>query len=228
MRTIFTSALLAGAVIASPAAQATQVYHPGTGITNPVVVKEVHPTYTGGAMRRKVQGMVELQVVVLRDGTVRDDVKVAKSLDEELDQQAVAAIKQWQFRPGTKDGEPVNVQVNVEMTFVMRDRAPAAAAPQREVYKVGQDGVKSPVLVHEVKPQYTDDAKARGVQGAVEMDAVVRADGTVDNVRVTKSLDEQLDQQAIAALKQWQFRPGTKDGRSVDVKVKVEMTFTVK
>ena len=102
-------------------------------------------------------------------------------------------------------------------------------AAQAAVYKPGQDGVRSPVLVREVKPQYTAEAKARGVQGTVEVVAVVKTDGTVaDDVRVTKSLDEQLDQQAIIAVRQWQFRPGTKDGTPVDVEVNVELTFTLK
>ena len=95
-------------------------------------------------------------------------------------------------------------------------------------YKVGENGVKSPVLIKEVKPRYTDSAKARQVQGTVEVAAVVLRDGTVGDVRVTRSLDEELDQQAIDATKQWRFRPGTKDGNAVDVEVQIELTFTLK
>jgi len=102
---------------------------------------------------------------------------------------------------------------------------PAAA----QTYKVGQDGVKSPVLVTEVKPVYTEKAKARGVRGSVELVAIVKADGTVaEDVRVTKSLDPDLDEQAIIATRQWRFRPGTKDGKAVDVEVQIELTFTLK
>ena len=105
----------------------------------------------------------------------------------------------------------------------------AVAAQSGQVYKAGKDGVKNPVLVSEVKPKYTDNAKARGVQGHVEMLAIVKADGTVDdNVRVTKSLDPELDQAAIDATRQWKFNPGTKDGQPVAVEVNIEMTFTLK
>lgn len=104
-----------------------------------------------------------------------------------------------------------------------------ASAGSAQVYKIGQDGVKAPVLVQEVKPQYTKDAKARGVQGSVEIIAVVKADGTVDeNVRVTKSLDPELDDEAVKAARQWRFRPGTKDGAAVAVEVNIELTFTLK
>jgi periplasmic protein TonB len=107
--------------------------------------------------------------------------------------------------------------------------AVSAGAQERQAYKMGQDGVKSPVLIKEVKPQYTDSAKARGVQGTVEVAAVVKTDGTVDNdVRVTRSLDADLDEQAIIATRQWRFRPGTKDGKAVDVEVNIELTFTLR
>jgi TonB family protein len=95
-------------------------------------------------------------------------------------------------------------------------------------YKVNEEGVKPPVLVSEVKPKYTDDAKARRVQGNVELDVVVKSDGTVGDVTVTKSLDPELDEQAVKATKQWRFRPGTKDSKPVDVMVQIELTFTLK
>ena len=102
-------------------------------------------------------------------------------------------------------------------------------AQSGQVYKPGKDGVKAPVLIKEVKPHYTDSAKARGVQGSVEMAVIVQTDGTVgDEVRVTKSLDPDLDQEAIVALRQWRFKPGTKDDKPVDVEVNIEMTFTLK
>jgi len=102
-----------------------------------------------------------------------------------------------------------------------------AAAQKAGPYKVG-DGVKAPVLVREVKPTYTPSAMQRGVQGNVEVEAIVLADGTVGDVTVKKSLDPELDEQAVKATKQWTFRPGTKDGQAVDVLVQIELTFRLK
>ena len=118
MRSILTAAALAVALVGGAAAQ-DQVYKLGEGIKAPVVIKEVKPTYTRGAMERGVQGNVELEAVILKDGSV-GDVTVTKSLDDDLDQQAIKATKQWTFKPGTKDGEPVNVRVNIELTFKLR------------------------------------------------------------------------------------------------------------
>lgn len=106
-----------------------------------------------------------------------------------------------------------------------------ASAPgyaQNAPYKTTDEGVKAPVLTREVKPKYTDDAMRRKVQGSVEVEAVVKADGHVGDVKVIQSLDPDLDEEAVNATKQWQFRPGTKDGKAVDVSVKIELTFTLK
>lgn len=122
MRSILTVAALAMALAGTASAQRGEVYKIGNGVKSPVLRQEVKPTYTEGAMRRKVQGTVELSAVVLKDGTVGDDVIVTRSLDEELDQQAVKAAKQWLFKPGTKDDQAVAVQVNIELTFTLRDK----------------------------------------------------------------------------------------------------------
>src|SRR5436189_5263111 len=85
--------------------------------TSPVLIKEVKPDYTDAAKARKVQGTVEMAVLVQTDGAPGPDVRILKSLDPDLDQQAIKAVRQWRFKPGTKDGQPVAVDVNIEMTF---------------------------------------------------------------------------------------------------------------
>jgi periplasmic protein TonB len=96
-------------------------YRPGNGVTTPVVLREVKPQYTSDAMRAKVQGAVQLECVVRTDGTV-GDVKVVRSLDPVfgLDLEAMKAARQWRFRPGMRQGEPVAVLVVIELTFTLR------------------------------------------------------------------------------------------------------------
>ena len=98
-----------------------QVHKPGSGITLPVVVKEVKPYYTPEAMEKKIQGSVWLKIVVLPDGTV-GDIQITRSLDAEygLDRAAGKAARQWLFKPGTKDGKPIAVEVTLELTFTLK------------------------------------------------------------------------------------------------------------
>jgi TonB family protein len=88
------------------------------GVTMPTVVRERKPSYTPDAMRALKQGVVMLAAVVLPSGRV-GDVVVTVSLDKEdgLDNEAVKALKDWRFKPGTRAGQPVPIIVTVEMTF---------------------------------------------------------------------------------------------------------------
>ena len=98
------------------------------------------------------------------------------------------------------------------------------------VYDSKEKGVTLPRIVREVKPQYTQAAMDAHIQGTVMLAMVVEADGTVGDVRITRSLDPMfgLDEQAVKAASQWRFRAGTKDGKPVAVRVEVELTFTLK
>jgi periplasmic protein TonB len=93
-----------------------------------------------------------------------------------------------------------------------------------------KDDVTLPVPVREVKPGYTAAAMDARIEGKVLLDVVVLDDGKVGEVTVTESLDKEygLDTQAVEATRQWLFKPGTKDGKPVAVRVVIEMTFTLK
>jgi TonB family protein len=106
----------------------------------------------------------------------------------------------------------------------------AASAQRQEVVDGKDPDVTLPKVVLQVKPQYTPEAMQARIEGTVVMNAVVRTDGTPGDIKVTKSLDTQygLDNQAVAALSQWRFEPGLKDGKPVPVRVTIEMRFTLK
>ena len=123
--------LVRGTPVAATAPQsgqdAPQVYRPGGGVKPPRLVSEVKPNYTREAMEARIQGNVRLEAVVLTTGEV-GDVEVTQSLDTVygLDDEAVKAISQWRFEPGTKDGKAVAVRVEVEMTFKLKYRSRCA------------------------------------------------------------------------------------------------------
>lgn len=100
-----------------------EIVGPGTGVISPQLIREVKPLYTVNAMRAKRQGVVAMQAVVLPDGSIDPArIRITRSLDASLglDQQAILAVTQWRFRPGTRRGEPVAMWVEVELTFTLR------------------------------------------------------------------------------------------------------------
>ncbi|MCC7418063.1 MAG: energy transducer TonB [Acidobacteria bacterium] len=97
------------------------------------------------------------------------------------------------------------------------------------VYRPG-NGVELPKILREVKPQYTSEAMRAKVQGTVLLECVVKADGSIGDVQVIRSLDRSfgLDEEAIKAARQWRFVPGTRLGTPVAVLVTIELTFTLR
>jgi TonB family protein len=85
-------------------------------ITKPVILHKVQPGYSKKARRKKIEGPVQLKLIIGPDGKPKD-VEVAKSLDPDLDANAIAAVQRWIFRPATKDGDPVSVYATVEVQF---------------------------------------------------------------------------------------------------------------
>jgi protein TonB len=90
------------------------VYELGPGITPPRVTKQVSPQYAGRGVR--VVGSVTVGLVVTSRG-LPQNVQVIKSLEKDVDQSAVDAVKQWRFDPGKKDGKPVAVRIALELDF---------------------------------------------------------------------------------------------------------------
>ena len=86
---------------------------------DPVLIKEITPKYTDLAKNASIEGIVELQVEVFADGSV-GAVKVLRSLlsgPGGLDDEAVKAVKQWEFQPAKSNGNPVAVWVVYSIEF---------------------------------------------------------------------------------------------------------------
>ena len=89
-------------------------------------------------------------------------------------------------------------------------------------------GIEPPRLLREVKADYTDEARRRGITGDVVLEIVVRRDGSVGEVTLLQGLGGGLDQRAITAVRQWRFAPARRRGEPVDVLVEVAVEFTLR
>ena len=88
------------------------------GLTKPTLSTLPMPFYPAAAIGRKVEGSLELKIVVGADGTVVW-AEVGKSLDKTygVDEQAMFAISKWVFKPGTLKGAPVAVAMTIQLGF---------------------------------------------------------------------------------------------------------------
>lgn len=88
-----------------------------------------------------------------------------------------------------------------------------------------QNAQTAPGVMYKVDAVCTKDARNAGVEGAVILSAIVSADGIATDIQVTRGLGKGLDERAIEALRQWQFKPATKNGEPAPKNVSVEIAF---
>ena len=111
------------------------------------------------------------------------------------------------------------------VSFLLGLMSSMSAQQDETIYRPG-NGVSTPRLIRDVKPQYTADAMRRKVNGAVLLRCVVDRDGVPTRVEVIDALDGELDRVSLETLKQWRFEPGKKDGEAVLVQIDVAMGFS--
>jgi TonB family protein len=90
--------------------------HGGADLSAPEAITKVDPAYPQDLMHDRVEGTVILYAVIHADGSV-GDVKVLEGFDDRLNENARKALEQWRFRPGTKDGLPVDIEAVVRVPF---------------------------------------------------------------------------------------------------------------
>jgi TonB family protein len=88
----------------------------GNGVSAPIPIFSPEPAYSEEARKAKFGGNVTLWIVVDSQGIVRN-IKVAKSLGMGLDEEAVKTVNTWKFKPGLRQGMPVPVRAQVEVSF---------------------------------------------------------------------------------------------------------------
>jgi TonB family protein len=86
-------------------------------------------------------------------------------------------------------------------------------------------GVSAPEVIHSVQPQFTAEARSQNLQGVVAVQLIVDSQGYPQDVRVVRQLGMGLDQEAIAAVKQYKFRPAMFDGHPVSVQMVIDVDF---
>lgn len=88
----------------------------GPGVTAPRLIRKMEAEFSPLARAEHIQGTVVLQLVVTEKGRA-GDIQVISPLGYELDERAIAAIQQWEFVPGQRNGVPVPVRAVIEVNF---------------------------------------------------------------------------------------------------------------
>ena len=128
--------------------------------------------------------------------------------------------------PGGLPGVGAGASVLIPMAGASISIASAPAPATQEPRRVGGD-IKPPQRTAYKAPQYSPAAQAARIEGTVTLEAIIDAEGVVQNVRVLGSV-ALLDRAAIEAVQQWRYTPTRLNGVAIPIIMTVRVTFTLK
>jgi TonB family protein len=97
-------------------AKVSEAAEPALPTTESIAIATPDATYTDDARRTRLEGEVRFRVTVGTDGQLHD-IQPLNHLGMGLDEQAVAALQEWRFKPATRGGKPVPQTIIVNMSF---------------------------------------------------------------------------------------------------------------
>jgi TonB family protein len=111
--------LVPGQAATAPPPEPSDVQRVGNGVSQPSVLFEVDPILPDEPGAGNFVGTVILSCVIGASGQA-EDIHVVKSIDQAFDSNAIDALSKWKFKPGMKNGVPVNVRATIEVNFRKR------------------------------------------------------------------------------------------------------------
>jgi len=88
-------------------------------------------------------------------------------------------------------------------------------------------GVSKPIVLYQVEPEFSEEARKAKFSGNVEVYLWVDPDGKPSHIRVVRGVGMGLDEKAVEAVRQYRFKPAMKDGKPVQVDLYVDVNFQI-
>ena len=205
--------------------------HQATG-TAPQLLQKTEPEYSDEARAAGLEGTVLITGMISEEGVARD-MRVTGSLGLGLDEKALAAMEQWRFLPGTRDGHPVGVEMTVPVEFRLPDKQSRWHLIRAEF--VLPEGATRPQFSKTLYPYGAGISIRAREEGAVivavgrEATALVAFDidenGSAVNFQVLNASHPIWGPEALAVVRDWQFIPGMKSGVPVTVPCTLELVW---
>lgn len=196
--TVLAAAFAASLGLAAPSANgAAWPACNAPGLSPPAVVERPTPPYPESARQAGAEGFVDVAFTVLRDGRVGWTRILQAQPVGFFEPATLDGVRDWAFSPATRGGEPVECRMQTRVRYALADTVaarPSGSAPMGD----------------QPAPAYPEKARIEGLEGYVEVEFRVGADGRVTTAQVTTALPRgDFEQAALAAVRRWRLPPGT-------------------
>lgn len=208
---------------------------PGLRSHPPRALHTVAPVHPAELRQKLIGGGCVVECLVATDGRVVD-TKVLSATDPAFGQAAIEAVRQWEFQPGERDGQPVamKVQVPFEFTFTSEEILNTVAGYDVFIEPHGtvipaQELPAWPQPIHIYLPPYPKQLQGTGKHGKAVVSIVVDQQGNVINPKIVKSTYPEFNLPALATAVRLKYEPqtvGNKHTEKICVSMDIEFDFT--
>lgn len=184
--------------------------------------------YPPQAIKDSIQGRVVVQFLIDQSGNV-GEIKVARSVHELLDAEAVRVVKTLpRFAPGRQGGKAIPMWYTLPVTFKLTDKDAPVKPKDVEVKAKFPGGEEALVQFLKDHIKYPPKAAKKKIQGRVKLEFLVDKVGKVLDIKVVESVDKDLDKEAVRVCKLLpDFTPATVNGDPVDVLFSLPIKFNI-
>lgn len=198
----------------------------------PEASKVVSPEHPPELFARKVSGEAQIECLVDAAGKV-SEAKVLSASQPEFGEAALAAVKQWTFKPGRKDGKPAPMRVTIPFTFEVPGEHPLEQFARRKVFVDLEGDVVAaetlgqwPMPKQLLSPNYPEALRGSGKRGKAVVSLVIDRRGRVVNPKLVKATWPEFELPALAAAVSLEFAPQLgPDKKPVNVTMDVQFDF---
>ncbi len=194
------------------------------GDAQPIPLFQTRPYYPKELESERIRGEVLVDFIVDTNGTVQNASAVRQS-DKRFVSSAVAAVLNWKFRPGLKNGVAVRTHLQVPIIFEPPRLTSAASSSTPAAPWRAQDLDRIPTILLHDPPAYTEEMRRNRIHGVVLVEFVVDAAGAVVSPHANGSEDPVLARAAEETVAKWSYEPGEKNGLRVACTMRVPVVF---
>ena len=183
----------------------------------PLPVVLITPVYPPELKANRIRAEVTAVFIVDETGVVTK-ASIEESSDERFNASAFKAIQQWRFQPGVRNDKAVRTRVRQPFKY---------ALTPIEAHDIDGLDVK-PEVLESVTPRYPRALKRLRKQATVIVEFVVDETGKVVDWEIEESTNQQFNESALTAIKQWTFKPGKIEGVPVKARVRIPFSYSLR
>lgn len=217
------------AAVHTPQPDKDGVYLPVSGIETPIFLERQSMVWPADCSQADQPGSLWLVAVIDASGQLRDP-RVLDSRNPACDRAALDLLQHSRFGPGSYKNSPVPVRIWIRIPFGPAGvelyprivRHPHVAG---EVFARNPSSSNFPIVIHQVDPEFPDEARQAKYQGVVIVSLTVNEQGLPENIQIVRPVGMGLDEKAIEAAQQYRFKPAMMDGHPVSKRINIEINF---